>query len=94
MESGAIAVKNQMIDTEAKTYTDFSTGETMTIQEAVNKKLIEAEISEHVERKPLGLSMQNAIRLGFYVAETGTNNKISRTLEDLIRTTNFSRYIP
>ena len=72
MESGAIAVKNQMIDTEAKTYTDFSTGETMTIQEAINKNLIEAEISEHVERKPLGLSLQNAIRLGFYVAETGT----------------------
>ncbi|CAF4468439.1 unnamed protein product [Rotaria socialis] len=72
MESGAVAVKNQIIDTEAKTYTDFSTGETMTIQEAINKNLIEAEISEHVERKPLGLSMQNAIRLGFYVAETGT----------------------
>ncbi|CAF1666450.1 unnamed protein product, partial [Adineta ricciae] len=72
MESGAVAVKNQMIDTETKTYTDFSTGETMTIQEAIDRKLIEAEISEHVERKPLGLSMQNAIRLGFYVAETGT----------------------
>ncbi|CAF4657430.1 unnamed protein product, partial [Rotaria sp. Silwood1] len=72
MESGAVAVKNQIIDTEAKTYTDFSTGETMTIQEAINKNLIQAEISEHVERKPLGLSMQNAIRLGFYVAETGT----------------------
>ncbi|CAF1503793.1 unnamed protein product [Adineta steineri] len=72
MESGAIAVKNQMIDTETKTYTDFSTGESMTIQEAINRNLIEAEISEHVERKPLGLSMQNAIRLGFYVAETGT----------------------
>lgn len=71
MESGAVAVTNQMIDTEAKTYTDFSTGETMTIQEAINRNLIEAEISEHVERKPLGLSMQNAIRLGFYVAETG-----------------------
>ncbi|CAF3599478.1 unnamed protein product [Adineta steineri] len=72
MESGAIAIKNQMIDTEAKTFTDFSTGETMSIQEAVNRNLIQAEISEHVERKPLGLSMQNAIRLGFYVAETGT----------------------
>ena len=72
MESGADAVKNQTIDTEAKTYTDFSAGETMTIQEAINKNLIEAEIIEHVERKPLGLSMQNAIRLGFYVAETGT----------------------
>lgn len=72
MESGAVAVKSQMIDTEAKTYTDFSTGETMSIQEAINKNLIQAEISEHVERKPLGLSMQNAIRLGFYVAETGT----------------------
>ncbi|CAF4551278.1 unnamed protein product [Rotaria socialis] len=72
MESGAVAVRNQMIDTEAKTFTDFSTGETMTIQEAVNRNLIQAEISEHVERKPLGLSMQNAIRLGFYVAETGT----------------------
>ena len=71
MESGAVAVKNQMIDTETKTYTDFSTGESMTIQEAINRKLIEAEINEHVERKPLGLSMQNAIRLGFYVAETG-----------------------
>jgi hypothetical protein len=62
-----------MIDTEAKTYTDFSTGEIMSIQEAVNRNLIQAEISEHVERKPLGLSMQNAIRLGFYVAETGMN---------------------
>ncbi|CAF4514227.1 unnamed protein product, partial [Rotaria sp. Silwood2] len=72
MESGAVAVKNQMIDTEAKTYTDFSTGETMSIQEAINRNLIQAEISEHVERKPLGLSMQNAIRLGFYVPETGT----------------------
>ncbi|CAF1221360.1 unnamed protein product [Rotaria sordida] len=72
MESGAVAVKNQIIDTEAKTYTDFSTGETMPIQEAINKRLVDAEISEHVERKPLGLSMQNAIRLGFYVAETGT----------------------
>lgn len=71
MESGAVAVKSQMIDTEAKTFTDFSTGETMSIQEAVNRDLIQAEISEHVERKPLGLSMQNAIRLGFYVAETG-----------------------
>ena len=74
MESGAVAVKSQLIDTEAKTYTDFSTGETMGIQEAINKNLIQAEISEHVERKPLGLSMQNAIRLGFYVAETGTMN--------------------
>ncbi|CAF0847061.1 unnamed protein product [Rotaria sordida] len=72
LESGAVAVRNQMIDTEAKTYTDFSTGETMSIQEAVNRNLIQAEISEHVERKPLGLSMQNAIRLGFYVPETGT----------------------
>ena len=72
MESGAIAVKNQMIDTEAKTYTDFATHEVMPIQEAINRNLIQAEISEHVERKPLGLSMQNAIRLGFYVAETGT----------------------
>ncbi|CAF1012011.1 unnamed protein product [Rotaria sp. Silwood1] len=71
MESGAVAVKNRMIDTEAKTYTDFSTGETMSIQEAINRNLIQAEISEHVERKPLGLSMQNAIRLGFYVPETG-----------------------
>ncbi|CAF0786165.1 unnamed protein product, partial [Didymodactylos carnosus] len=72
MESGAVAVKGQMIDTEAKTYTDFSTGESMSIQEAVNRNLIQAKISEHVERKPLGLSMQNAIRLGFYTAETGT----------------------
>jgi hypothetical protein len=72
MESGAVAVKNQMIDTEAKTFTDFSSGETMTIQEAINRNLIQAEISEHVERKPLGLSMQNAIRLGFYVPDTGT----------------------
>jgi hypothetical protein len=88
MESGAIAIKNQMIDTEAKTYTDFSTGEIMPIQEAINRNLIQAEISEHVERKPLGLSMQNAIRLGFYVAETGTN-KTSRTLKDLISTKMF-----
>ena len=71
MESGAVAVKNQMIDTENKTYTDLRTGESMSIQEAINRNLIQAEISEHVERKPLGLSMQNAIRLGFYVAETG-----------------------
>ncbi len=76
LESGAVAIKNLMIDTEAKTYTDFSTGEIMSIQEAVNRNLIQAEISEHVERKPLGLSMQNAIRLGFYVAETGTKIKI------------------
>lgn len=72
MEPGAIAVKNQIIDTENKTYTDLATGESMSIQEAVNRNLIQAEISEHVERKPLGLSMQNAIRLGFYVPETGT----------------------
>ena len=71
MESGAVAVKNQMIDTENKTYTDFASGECMPIQEAINRNLIQADISEHVERKPLGLSMQNAIRLGFYVAETG-----------------------
>ena len=71
MESGAVAVKNQMIDTEAKTYTDFSNGEVMSIPEAINRNLIQAEISEHVERKPLGLSMQNAIRLGFYAPETG-----------------------
>ena len=71
MESGAAAVKSQIIDTEAKTYVDFSTGETMSIQEAINRNLIQAEITEHVERKPLGLSMQNAIRLGFYVPETG-----------------------
>ncbi|CAF3082851.1 unnamed protein product [Rotaria sp. Silwood2] len=79
MESGAVAVKNQIIDTEAKTYTDFSTGETMTIQEAINKNLVQAEISEHVERKPLGLSMQNAIRLGFYVAETGKKKRITES---------------
>jgi hypothetical protein len=76
MESGAVAVRNKMIDTETKSFTDFSTGETMTIQEAVNRHLIEAEISEHVERKPLGLSMQNAIRLGFYAADTGRNEQL------------------
>jgi hypothetical protein len=71
MESGAVAVRNQMIDTETKTYTDLATNETMTIQEAINRNLIQAEITEHVERKPLGLSLQNAIRLGFYVPDTG-----------------------
>lgn len=71
MEPGAIAVRNQMIDTEAKTYTDISTGQVMPIQEAINRHFIEAEITEHVERKPLGLSMQNAIRLGFFTPETG-----------------------
>ncbi len=75
MESGAIAVKNQIIDTENKTYTDFATGEIISIQEAINRNLIQAEISEHVERKPLGLSMQNAIRLGFYTADTGRQKK-------------------
>jgi hypothetical protein len=71
-----------MIDTEAKTYTDFSTGEIMSIQEAVNRNLIQAEISEHVERKPLGLSMQNAIRLGFYVAETGMKDNLRIRIND------------
>ena len=84
MESGAIAVKNQMIDTEAKTYTDFATNEVMPIHEAITRNLIQAEISEHVERKPLGLSMQNAIRLGFYVADTGWHRPTSVLLSETL----------
>lgn len=71
MISGPDAVRRQLIDTEAKTYTNPATNETMSIQEAINRRFIRAEISEHVERKPLSLSMQNAIRLGFYSAESG-----------------------
>jgi len=71
MISGSDAVHRQIIDTETNSYVDASQTETVPIREAVRRNLIKAEVSERVERKTLGLSLQNAMRLGLFTAETG-----------------------
>ena len=71
MISGSEAVHRQIIDTETNAYVDSSQAEFIPIKEAVRRNLIKAEISERVERKTLGLTLQNAIRLGLFAPETG-----------------------
>lgn len=70
--SASDAVHRQIIDTETNSYVDGSSRqEPIPIKEAVRRNLIKAEISERIERKPLGLSLQNAIRLGLFNPESG-----------------------
>ena len=71
--TGSEAVRRQILDTETNSYVDgaSSTITFIPIREAVRRNLIKAEVSEGVERKPLGLTLQNALRLGLFVAETG-----------------------
>lgn len=71
MISGYEAVHRQIIDTETNAYVDSSQTETVPIKEAVRRNLIKAEVSERCERKTLGLSLQNAIRLGLFSPESG-----------------------
>jgi len=71
MISGCEAVHRQIIDTETNAYVDSSQTETVPIKEAVRRNLIKADISERVERKTLGLTLQNAMRLGLFQPETG-----------------------
>ena len=71
MISGSEAVHRQIIDTETNAYVDSSQTETVPIKEAVRRNLIKAEISERCERKTLGLTLQNAMRLGLFSPETG-----------------------
>lgn len=70
--SASEAVHRQIIDTETNAYVDASThDEPVPIKEAVRRNLIKAQVSEHVERKPLGLTLQNAMRLGLFNPENG-----------------------
>jgi len=71
MISGSEAVHRQIIDTETNSYVDASQTETVPIKEAVRRNLIKAEVTENVERKTLGLTLQNAMRLGLFTPETG-----------------------
>jgi dystonin len=65
------AVRKQIIDTETNAYVDERSGEYVSIREAVRRNLIQAEVSERTERKPLGLTLQNALRLGLFNPDTG-----------------------
>jgi len=82
MITASEAVHRQIIDTETNAYVDSTQNEPIPIKEAVRRNLIKAEVTERHERKPLGLSLQNAIRLGLFNAENGkfkdpyTNNYI------------------
>ena len=70
--SASEAVNRQIIDTETNAYVDASIRDAgVPIKEAVRRNLIRAEVSESVERKPLGLTLQNAIRLGLYNPDSG-----------------------
>jgi hypothetical protein len=70
--SASEAVNRQIIDTETNAYVDASIRDAVVpIKEAVRRNLIRAEVSESVERKPLGLTLQNAIRLGLYSPDSG-----------------------
>ena len=70
--SASEAVHRQIIDTETNAYVDASVRDaSVPIKEAVRRNLIQAEVSESIERKPLGLTLQNAIRLGLYIPDTG-----------------------
>lgn len=71
MISGSEAVHRQVIDTETNAYVDGTQTETIPIKEAVRRNLIKAEVSERIERKTLGLTLQNAMRLGLFTPETG-----------------------
>ena len=50
---------------------DATHTQTIPIKEAVKRNLIRAEVSERVERKTLGLTLQNAMRLGLFAPESG-----------------------
>ena len=65
------AVHRQIIDTETNSYIESTQSEPMPIREAARRNLIKAEISERVERKPFGLTLQNAMRLGLFNPDTG-----------------------
>ncbi len=65
------AVHRQIIDTETNAYIDPNQPEPIHIKEAVRRNLIKAEMTERVERKSLGLTLQNAIRLGLFNPDTG-----------------------
>ncbi|CAF0712705.1 unnamed protein product [Brachionus calyciflorus] len=70
--SASEAVHRQVIDTETNSYVDGSSNQDpIPIKEAVRRNLIKAEISETIERKPLGLTLQNAIRLGLFNPDSG-----------------------
>ena len=71
------AVHRQIIDTETNSYVDASmsmsdcNNATISIKEAVRRNLIKAKVTERIERKPLGVCLQNAIRLGLFNIDTG-----------------------
>lgn len=70
--SASEAVNRQIIDTETNAYVDASVRDaSVPIKEAVRRNLVQAKVSETVERKPLGLTLQNAIRLGLYQPDSG-----------------------
>lgn len=70
--SASDAVHRQIIDTETNSYVDASTyQDPIPIKEAVRRNLIRAEVTEKIERKPLGLTLQNAIRLGLFNPDNG-----------------------
>ena len=69
MITGDEAVHKQIIDTETNSYVDGS--EIITLKEAINQKKVNAEVNERVDRKSLGLSVQNAIRLGLFNPDIG-----------------------
>lgn len=70
--SASEAVNRQIIDTETNAYVDASVRDAcVPIKEAVRRNLVRAEVSESIERKPLGLTLHNAIRLGLYNPDTG-----------------------
>jgi hypothetical protein len=69
MISGDEAVHKQVIDTETNSYVNGN--QVIPLKDAVNLQKIKADVSERIERKPLGLSMQNAIRLGLFTPGDG-----------------------
>lgn len=69
MISGNEAVHKQLIDTETNSYVNM--GNIIPIKEAVAQNKIQAEVTERIERKPLGLSLQNAVRLSLYDFDLG-----------------------
>jgi hypothetical protein len=69
MITGDEAVHKQIIDTETNSYVDA--GEVISLKEAIIQHKVNASVNERVERKPLGVSLQNAIRLGLFHPENG-----------------------
>ncbi|KAI0979735.1 hypothetical protein GJ496_009746, partial [Pomphorhynchus laevis] len=64
------AVNRGILDSDTKTYFNAGTGQYYELLDALAKGFLQADVKEKVVRKPLGLTLQNASRLGFYNYDT------------------------